>query len=119
MSDIAIFTPGLEAFLWFALFTIGFALAASAAAFARRGWGGPAVATALSLAAALALLLEDEGVIRLSSETLERLDRWAVAWSLPMALVWWAVNARLSRPSPPGTAPGGGPGHRPRSRPPG
>ena len=48
------------------------------------------VETRQSLAAALTLLLEDEGVIRLSYETLEWLDRWALAWPLPMALVWWA-----------------------------
>lgn len=119
MSDIAIFGPGFEAFLWLALFTIGFALAAVIVAFARWGWRGPAVATALSLAAALTLLLEDEGVIRLSYETLEWLDRWALAWPLPMALVWWAVNSRFSRASPPGTARADGPAHPPHSPPPG
>ena len=119
MSDIAIFGPGFEAFLWFGLYTIVFAVATLGVALARWGWRGPATATCLSLAAALLILLEDEGVIRVSTGTLRWLDRWGWAWGVVMALVWWWVAARLSRASPPGTGSAGGAAPPPRSPPPG
>lgn len=119
MSDIAIFAPGFEAFLWFGLYAIVFALATAGVALLRRGWRGPASAASLSLAAALLIVIEDEGVISLSMDTLRLLDRWAWGWGIAMALVWWLVAARISRASRTGSATAGEAAPPPRSPPPG
>lgn len=119
MSDIAVFGPGFVAFLWFGLYTIVFALATVGIALARRGWRGPAAAACLSLAAALLILLEDEGMIRVPMETLRWLDRWGWAWGAMMALVWWRAAARVSRASPPGTGSAGGAAPPRHTHPPG